>query len=232
MANQSETFVELAFNEIRSRIQNGTYPPGTKLSTQEISNSLGMSRTPVVAAVNRLVAQGLAKAVPRRGVVVADITPQMLREITEVRQMIEIHAAKFASFNMDFYPQVLEEMSQICDELDSLNNTDYTRAAELENRFHILFVSLASNSQMTKIYENNWGVGSMFYMFTIARMPIYKHKLSVEQHREMLRLLRKGDEEALVNLINQHLKIVFSTIDWLSRNAANGMTEMWKITAK
>ena len=54
---------DYAFLEIRKRIQNGTYPPGCKLSTQEISDSLGISRTPVVAAVNRLVAQGDRKSV-------------------------------------------------------------------------------------------------------------------------------------------------------------------------
>lgn len=226
--NQPETLVELAFREIRSRIQNGTYPPGTKLSTQEISDSLGISRTPVVSAVNRLVAQGLAKSVPRRGVIVADITPQMLREITEVRQMIEIYAVKSAIFNIDFYPHVLEEMEHICDELDSLSNTEYSRAAELENRFHTLFVSLASNSQLTKIYEDNWGIGSIFYMFSLSKMPVYKHKLSGKQHREMIQFLQNGDEDALINTIQQHLKNAFNTIDWLSRNESNGMPELWK----
>ncbi len=226
--SQSETLVEYALREIRSRIQNGTYPPGTKLSTQEISDSLGISRTPVVAAVNRLVAQGLAVAIPRRGVIVAEFSTQKLREITEVRQMIELYAVKFAIANADFCPEIIEEMEKICETLDEIRDTDYTRAAELENRFHTLFVSLASNAQLTKIYESNWGVGSMFYMFTISKMPIYKHRLSFEQHREMLRLLRIGDEKALADLIQQHLQIVFSTIDWLSRNEKDGMAEIFK----
>ena len=226
--NMPESLVEVAFNEIRSRIQNGTYPPGTKLSTQEISDSLGISRTPVVAAVNRLIAQGLAKSMPRRGAVVAEITPQMLRELLEVRQMIELYAIKPALFNVDFYPQVLEEMEQICDTLENTPPTEYTKVSDLESRFHRLYVSLASNSQLTKLYEDNWSVGSIFYMFSLSKQPVYKHNLSAKQHREMLRLLRTNDETALSNLIEQHLQNAFNTIDWLSRNNTDGMAELWQ----
>lgn len=58
------SLVDYAYREIRKRIQIGTYPPGSRLSTQEISTALGVSRTPVVAALNRLVAEGIAEAIP------------------------------------------------------------------------------------------------------------------------------------------------------------------------
>ena len=58
----TDSLVDYAYREIRKRIQIGTYPPGSRLSTQEISTALGVSRTPVVAALNRLV--GLPKRSP------------------------------------------------------------------------------------------------------------------------------------------------------------------------
>ena len=152
----------------------------------------------------------------------------MLREVLEVRQMIELYAVKPAIFNVDFYPQVLEEMEKICDELETFSSSEFAKASDLESRFHKLYISLASNSQLTKIYEDNWSVGSIFYMFSLSKQPVYKHNLSTKQHREMLRLLRANDEAGLSSLIELHLQNAFNTIDWLSRNSNNGMAELWQ----
>ena len=91
---QTESLIDYAYREIKNKIQDGTYPPGTKLSTQEISDNLGISRTPVVAAINRLVAQGLAEAIPRRGTIVAQLSTQQIKDIIEVRKMIELYSIK------------------------------------------------------------------------------------------------------------------------------------------
>lgn len=45
----SDSLQDFAYEEIKKRIQNGEYAPGTKLNTQEISDSLGISRSPVLA---------------------------------------------------------------------------------------------------------------------------------------------------------------------------------------
>ena len=58
----SDSLQDFAYEEIKKRIQNGEYAPGTKLNTQEISDSLGISRSRVLAAINRLIALGLVEA--------------------------------------------------------------------------------------------------------------------------------------------------------------------------
>ena len=45
----SDSLQDFAYEEIKKRFQNGEYTPGTKLNTQEISDSLGISRSPVLA---------------------------------------------------------------------------------------------------------------------------------------------------------------------------------------
>ena len=132
---------DYAFLEIRKRIQNGTYPPGSKLSTQEISDSLGISRTPVVAAINRLVAQGVAEAIPNRGVTVAKITPRRILETVDIRMMIERFCVRPAIKNVDYAPEIIAEMQELVDALQDIE--DFNAAYELESRFHTLYVKLA-----------------------------------------------------------------------------------------
>lgn len=227
-----ESLLDYAFREMRTRILNGTYPPGSKLSTQEISDSLGISRTPVVSAVNRLVAQGLAVALPRRGVVVADFTLQQLREITEVRQMCELYAAKFAIKNAPHCPEILDEMEAVAKELCMLpskenNASDYSRATELEIQFHSLFVRLAGNSQLTKLYVNNWSVGSMFQVFMLSKRPSLEHHMfSFQEHLRLIELIKAKDEDGILAFIPKHLGPVLSSIDWSMRNGATDMRDL------
>ncbi|KXL52522.1 HTH-type transcriptional regulator McbR [Anaerotignum neopropionicum] len=228
---QEESLLDYAFREIRTRIQNGTYPPGSKLSTQEISDSLGISRTPVVSAINRLVAQGLAIALPRRGVIVADFSPQQLKEIIEVREMFELYAVKGAIKNADFSQEILDEMEQVAAELASIDSQNYNLATELEIRFHTLFVSLAGNSQLTKLYINNWNIGSMFQIFMLSKMPLSRHQPSFDQHIEMLQLLKDKNETALLAFIPYHLTPVYGAIEWIMRNGNMDMQDLFKIMA-
>lgn len=229
----TESLLDYAFREMRTRIQNGTYPPGSKLSTQEISDSLGISRTPVVSAINRLVAHGLAVALPRRGVIVADFSTQQLKEMIEVREMFELYAVKGAIQNIDFSQEILDEMDQVANELAGIDSQNYNLATELEIRFHTLFVTLAGNSQLTKLYVNNWNIGSMFQVFMLSKMPLTKHQPSFDQHLEMLQLLKDKNEAALFAFIPHHLTPVYGAIEWIMRNGNMDMQDLYKImTAK
>ena len=227
----AESLLDYACREIRARIQNGTYPPGSKLSTQEISDSLGISRTPVVSAINRLVAQGLAIALPRRGVIVADFSPQQLKEIIEVREMFELYAVKGAIQNIDFSQEILDEMEQVANELAQIDNQNFNRATELEIRFHTLFVTLAGNSQLTKLYVNNWNIGAMFQIFMLSKMPLSKHQPSFDQHLEIIQLLKDKNERALQEFIPNHLTPVYGAIEWIMRNGNMDMQDLFKIMA-
>lgn len=227
--DHAESLLDYAFREIRTGIQNGTYPPGSKLSTQDISDSLGISRTPVVSAINRLVAQGLAIALPRRGVIVADFSPQQLKEIIEVREMFELYAVKGAIQNIDFSQDILDDMEQVAMELAGIDSQNFNRATELEIRFHTLFVTLAGNSQLTKLYINNWNIGAMFQIFMLSKMPLSKHQPSFDQHLEIIQLLKDKNEAALLEFIPYHLTPVYGAIEWIMRNGNMDMQELFKI---
>lgn len=215
---QSESLLEYALSEIRTRIQNGTYPPGHKLVTQDISNSLGISRTPVVAAINRLVAEGLAEAIPRRGTFVAQLSVKKIKDLLEVRYMIEMFAVKPAIKYLDYFPEKIEEMQSLIEGLENLNDGDYARASEIDSRFHILYVSLSNNEQLLKIYESNWSVGATYYMYGLAKMPLTRQKRIYQEHRDIVDLLMKKDAEGLQHLLEKHIASPMEALDWLIEN--------------
>lgn len=217
---------DYAFLEIRKRIQNGTYPPGSKLSTQEISDSLGISRTPVVAAVNRLVAQGVAEAIPNRGVTVAKITPRRILETVDIRVMIETYCVRPAIKNVDYAPEIIAEMREIVEQLLCIQ--DFNAAYELESRFHTLFVKLAGNEKLLNIYEANWSVGSIFFLWTSSTTNEGFLRDSLKESKTILDLLLAKDAEALEKFVHHHIQVVYDIIDWYIRQGMDQVTMMPK----
>ena len=128
----SDSLQDFAYEEIKKRIQNGEYAPGTKLNTQEISDSLGISRSPVLAAINRLIALGLVEATPRKGTTVAQLSDTQIRNIIEARQMMELFCVKLCIRNIEYHPSIIKEMETVVQEFETALEAGYPAAAELE----------------------------------------------------------------------------------------------------
>lgn len=201
---------------ITERIQNGTYPPGSKLSSQEIADSLGISRTPVIFAIDRLILEGFAEKKTERCTVVSQFKISQIKEILQVREMIELYTVPLIVKNLPFYPEKvnkLEEITETLAQTDSLNLKD---ANKLESEFHLGFISLCNNSRIYNQYKGNWGIGIVFTMYSRSKMPIYRLKESNENHRNMLKMAKNGNESTLREEIKKHLSIVNNTLDWVS----------------
>lgn len=88
---------ERAYRALREEIVRWELAPGTVLAEVELAERLQMSRTPVREALARLVADGLAVAVGGRGLEVAPMDLDDVRELYEVRQALETQAARLAA---------------------------------------------------------------------------------------------------------------------------------------
>ena len=70
-----ESLKEFAYRLLRKQITDCTILPGTLLSEKELGEKLGVSRTPIREALNRLEQEQLVSILPKRGVLVSEITP-------------------------------------------------------------------------------------------------------------------------------------------------------------
>jgi DNA-binding GntR family transcriptional regulator len=84
---------ETPYDLLLERILLGEYPPGTALVEPEIAKEFGVSRTPVREALLRLKVEGLVKIIPRGGIYVAEAPLRLIREVTQVRMVLEEYLA-------------------------------------------------------------------------------------------------------------------------------------------
>ena len=87
---------DVVFNTLRRAIITGEFAPGERLMEISLANRLGVSRTPVREAIRKLDLEGLVIMIPRKGAQVAKITEKSLRDVIEIRCVLEEFAASLA----------------------------------------------------------------------------------------------------------------------------------------
>ena len=105
-----------AYELLKQRVIGGTYAPGAQLKEEHLARELEISRTPIRAALRRLVDDGLATADPGRGVRVAEWTDFDIEETFELRGLLESHAAGLAARRGG--PALADRLDALHDEMD------------------------------------------------------------------------------------------------------------------
>jgi DNA-binding GntR family transcriptional regulator len=146
---------DVAYHFIRERILSGEYPPGHPLATEILSARIGVSRTPVRDALQKLKADGLVSLVDRLGASVKKMDVKEFRELCELRLALESHAAGLAAINhsqadLGEIKYALESMRELTDRIiDSEGEAGLLEDLVREDvRYHIAIITAAKNDLM------------------------------------------------------------------------------------
>src|SRR5215470_12735484 len=99
-ARRTENLSGQVYNQIKTLILGNEILPGQKLHHQELSERLGVSRTPVREALTRLVQEGYVSFLPNRGFTCKEIRMQEAEELYELREALEAFAVEKAVANL------------------------------------------------------------------------------------------------------------------------------------
>ncbi|MYA14264.1 MAG: GntR family transcriptional regulator [Acidimicrobiaceae bacterium] len=132
-------------------------PPGTSLSVPELARRLGISRSPVREAVQRLIWDGLADYRGRRGTVVVDIDLSDFLRLLEVREVLEALAARLAAERGSDAQR--DDLRQIHQEFESLKSSDASQWAflEIDMRFHAAIRAMSHNQDLDTTLARSQG---------------------------------------------------------------------------
>src|SRR6478609_12169202 len=101
---------------LEEAILEGELKPGERLRAEALAQRCGTSRTPIREALLQLEGQGLVEVEPNRGAVVRTFDRDDVRDLYEVRALIEPHAAARAATRID--GDALQRLEALCDEPD------------------------------------------------------------------------------------------------------------------
>jgi DNA-binding GntR family transcriptional regulator len=146
----TESLADKAYQALKKDIITCSLRPGQQIVQAQLSNAYGFGATPIREALQRLAQEGFVEAIPRFGYVVSPITLRDLREIFELRLIIESAAARLAATrgSHEQLERILEDcqFSYMYGERDS-----YTQFLSRNIDFHRSVAVAAGNNRMVHL---------------------------------------------------------------------------------
>lgn len=151
----SQTFKALL--GVRDLVLGGGVAPGERLSEAALAERLGISRTPLRAALARLEQEGLLEQIPSGGYSVRSFSVADIFDALELRGVMEGTAARLAA-ERGIAPAQLKAIRQLVDELDGCfrdrpEDMLFDQYVELNGEFHTMLAGLAGSEIMRREVE-------------------------------------------------------------------------------
>lgn len=186
---------------LRAAIMDGTLKPGTTLSENKIATQFSVSRTPVREALRALEHENLVTVLPGRKVVVTVPDPQDINEIYDIRLIVESEALRRIARDPGRFVAQLDGCVQRAREAAMAG--DLAKLKETNTQFHMTIVSALNNRRMQRFVDSVYDSIMRFRQYSLEDEQWMIR--GVEEHADMLELLKAGDARAAVRMLDDHL---------------------------
>lgn len=193
---------EAVYAAIRRAMHMGRLAPGTKLQEPVLARVLKVSRERVRKALHRLVHEGWLTAVPNRGTFVPSLTVEEMREIYDVRSMLE--AAIVRRLSDDHTAAAAKRLkAHVAAERAAVRADDRGRLFALSGEFHILLAELCGNQELTKLLRALLTRSTMH--FSLAAPQRLHNCAGPHDHGDIAEAILSGKAEKASKLMLSHL---------------------------
>ena len=193
---------EQAYSHTKARVLDGTYAGGSLLTEGEISEAVGVSRTPVREAFLRLQAEGLLRLYPKRGALVVPVSPGEITDVMETRGMIERFAVDKVVASGD-HREVGARLRDAVGQQRRLRKSPES-FNEADREFHGLLVAATGNQVIIDLYAALRDRQVRMGLTTLRRDP---HRIDriLAEHAGLADAIAKGDSDAACRCLADHL---------------------------
>jgi DNA-binding GntR family transcriptional regulator len=199
--------VEDVYHQILARIVHGELPGGSELKSTQLAGALGVSRTPVVQALSRLIADGIVTQRMNMRAVVRPGAENWLVEIHELRLLLEPAAASRAAEHMPL--AVIEQLQAQADAVDPQSDPDWVkRAREFDFSLHLAISEHAANEPLRGAIDKCWQFKRLSYELGADRSEALLR--GFREHRIILAALAARDAATAAAAMELHLRLASS----------------------
>jgi DNA-binding GntR family transcriptional regulator len=185
------------YGELRRSIIMGHRPPGEKINVREIAEHYGTSITPIREALQMLYQEGLVTIKPHSGYLVTRLTLKQLRDLFELREILELAAVERAVIRIS--DEQVAEMERVYAGYTGDDDESYARYTAENRRFHCLIAEATGNQELTEMLGH---VHDRLARFMVMRRA---GKGMQGSHARIIEALRLGDLEAARQALSDEL---------------------------
>jgi DNA-binding GntR family transcriptional regulator len=192
-----------AHESIRAAIVDGTYPPGTLLSENELAATLGVSRTPVRSALARLREDGWVTIYPQRGALVNSLTLREIKDLADARLTLETSGVSRtdATQRHTIAAQLERLVEQQRRALQRRRVRDFI---ELTVKFHGSFVEAGNNTYLIGLNRRLSDRQRQLLHAQHDQLLARAEEL-IDEHQQLVTALRDGDVGAFADTLRRHM---------------------------
>jgi DNA-binding GntR family transcriptional regulator len=192
---------EEAYSRILERIVSLEMPPGSVVNEARLREELKIGRTPIREALQRLARENLVKSIPHRGTFVTDVNITDLARITEVRVVLESHAARLAAEKLAVVDR--ESLRELLELFSRARVTDQRELMQLDQRIHRAIYRAARNPFLESTLERYFNLSLRLWYLVLDREVGLRE--AVDEHVELLRAILAGDGDLAETIMRRHV---------------------------
>lgn len=197
---------------VRAMIVDGVLPEGERINEVHLAQKLGISRTPLREALNRLVVEGALTSSPRIGFFVRPLTLDEFKQVYAIRPLLDPEALRLAGVPS---AKKLERLERLNDKLRK-SAAGSEAAIELDDQWHLELVDECPNRVLIELIENiilrtrRYELALMRESANLAR--------ATDEHGQILAALRANNLEAACAALKRNMQSGFAPIEaWLQQ---------------
>jgi len=192
-----------AYEEIKRRIITLDYAPGEHLNEAAISEALGIGRTPVHQALDRLMLEGMIDIIPRKGVIVRPISLDEHLQLTQVRLINEPYCASLAAERAERHE--VDAMRALLDRAHSrMESRDIAGMMDLDRDFHASISRAARNRVLADLLLSLHERSLRFWFISLS--DAHHHKRVQREHEAVYRAIRDRDPDRAADAARRHIE--------------------------
>ncbi len=197
----AESLADRAYHALRGAIAEGRLKPGRHVGEAAFAEQLGISRTPIREALQRLARDGLVTLDARNGARVAELSLEAIQELYDLREILEGSAARFAALGAK--PNDLQRLEAILAQ-ESAHGGDPAALARLNKLFHQTLCKVANNRYLGQAVATFSTTLLLLGPTTLAAGG--RAGESQAEHRAIVEAVAAGDAERAEALMRGHIR--------------------------
>lgn len=198
----------LVFETLRRSILEGEYGPNERLVEEQLAEKLEVSRTPIRQALTMLEAEGLVEIEPNKGAAVRSFSVEDVREIYDLRALLEGHAARRAAGRINRVE--LDRLWDLVGEMERQDRGRFPNHGEeirwlvgANGEFHGTIAAAGRNARLEQLIRRTVQVPLVFKAF--YWYTPHEHVISNHYHRQIAGALEAGDAERAEIVMREHV---------------------------
>lgn len=204
MVVKKESLKDQAYSRIKERIQDTTFSPDEFLSERKLSLLLGMSKTPIKAALERLEQEGFVRVSPQQGIIVRELSMKEVADQFELRSALEVFVVRAVAGQLT-NKQSAEIERNLVNQHKAAKKDAVRRLVELDAQFHLMLCNALGNQAIIDCLAQHQSRVHRVIFEVMSKAP-GRLTEAVAEHEEIFAAVQDGQAAKGVKLLKQHLQ--------------------------